>query len=144
MGRPRLHIGCNEDGCDKPHSARGLCDTHYHKLRYNNEITDIRPKVSGTNAERVQANSITEDDHTIWTGSFRGPDIPQVAASVSGGRTANLRVALWEEATGEAVPSGWTVRSRNGCPTGCVAISHLQLVPIHGGTEALVGGNAER
>jgi hypothetical protein len=130
VGRPRLYTGCKEDGCDKPHSARGLCNTHYHKLRYNNEIADIHPKVSGTAAERIQANSFTDKGHTIWTGSFRGPDIPQVAASTSGGRT-NLRVALWEEVTGETVPDGWTIRSRHNCPTGCVEIDHLQLVTIH-------------
>lgn len=33
---PRLPVRekCSEDGCDRPHAAKGLCQIHYHRAMY--------------------------------------------------------------------------------------------------------------
>jgi hypothetical protein len=33
-GRPRSTKSCSARGCDEPHVARGLCKSHYQRLRY--------------------------------------------------------------------------------------------------------------
>ena len=34
-GRKPIHIGCRVYDCDRKHTAKGLCDRHYQRLRLN-------------------------------------------------------------------------------------------------------------
>jgi hypothetical protein len=45
---------CDFDGCHKPHHAKGLCGTHYHRTKTGNEAYVRRLKK--VQAERSQAN----------------------------------------------------------------------------------------
>ena len=146
MGRPVLHVGCREPGCDRPHRARGYCSTHYQSHRKAGEF-DLRPRLLAHEADLetyLAAYTQERNGCLLWTGSFRGrfsqlrgqPPVPQVANMVH--HSANARVFLWELANpGRIVPEGYTVRGTAGsCYWSCVNPDHCAPEPIypnHGG-----------
>jgi len=44
---------CTVDGCDRPHSARGLCRTHYWRLRNHHTTSDDMPITRHTRPETL-------------------------------------------------------------------------------------------
>jgi len=44
---------CTVDGCDRPHSARGLCRTHYWRLRHHHTTSDDMPITRHTRPETL-------------------------------------------------------------------------------------------
>ena len=44
---------CTVDGCDRPHSARGLCRTHYWRLRNHHTTSDDMPITRHTAPETL-------------------------------------------------------------------------------------------
>jgi hypothetical protein len=67
-------MSCSISECERPHEARGLCSTHYYRLRTNGDPLKLRPK-GGLNArplgerfeEKVDRSRGADECH-IWTG----------------------------------------------------------------------------
>lgn len=64
MARP----GCTLDGCERPHKARGYCDTHYKRWQYQH-IT--KPRNSGRIVTR-QSFDLSQADAAWLAGLFEG------------------------------------------------------------------------
>lgn len=62
---------CAEPGCANPAHARGLCPSHYNKLRRSApDAVDVRTraKPGATLDERIAAHSTRDHGHLIWNG----------------------------------------------------------------------------
>ena len=63
---------CNVVGCGKPHAARGLCESHYKRLRRHGHIDATRPSDWGRRSKHPL--------YSIWKTLFRnngGPNVSQ-------------------------------------------------------------------
>lgn len=144
MGRPRLHEGCKEPGCDRPHRARGWCDAHYRQWRRERATDDeIRHRIMVPSVEEYfERVTLREGSCLVWTASMRRgtrskvKNIPQLGFGVGvrkGMRpTQNARVFIWNLLhPDEQVGPPNTVRARPDCRIGCVEPDHLVVEPIH-------------
>ena len=138
--RPRAApLGCSVEGCDRPHQAKGLCDTHYSRLRKTG-TTDRLPRVCGVVgcARPYQAKGFCGRHYDRWlrTGDPGSADLdaprePRPCA-VSGcdqpQRSKGCCQSHYQRWRGQGtlcpgrihrMSARWTVASRRSRPVGC-------------------------
>jgi hypothetical protein len=110
---------CQDDGCSRPHLARGFCQRHYARQRRRGLLKCL-PRVSA--AARFWSHVDRTADCWVWTaglgngyGYFR----------VDGQYVGAHRIA-WEMDNGP-VPKGRKLARRPSCPTNCVRPNHWHL-----------------
>ena len=66
MGRPKLHVKCTVEGCERDHKAKGFCWVHYNRFKRYGSTDDPKP----TPQERFHNcyTLIPETTCWIWTG----------------------------------------------------------------------------
>lgn len=105
MGRQTIPapLTCTLDGCDKPHCARGLCNTHYARARSSGALRAIKDI---PNDERFDARWQLDPDTGchVW---MRGKDSSGygVFPLSGGGDSVRAHVYAWTRANGP-VPEG--------------------------------------
>jgi hypothetical protein len=125
---------CTVPGCNAPHKARGMCNTHYHAEWTAGRIDD--PMRFYTDPDDRFNASVTLSDGVIstrpaittpcllWQG---GKDTAGQPAMRAGGVTVRVNRWVWERQNGP-IPVGAMVRRR--CKVrSCVRVDHLMLVP---------------
>lgn len=74
MGRPKINIGvCTTEGCNKPKHSRGLCNTCYKRLNYEEYGRDNRGATRQIIAPLLSLGEDGQGYITIKIGMGRGP-----------------------------------------------------------------------
>lgn len=141
-GRPRIRDPiCTIEGCDRPHRARGFCDTHYGQWYAENRDSkwvkiQHRSRPHATLIERIETLTGVVGDHWVWTGTMAQGVIPRMYSGKFNAQghpmSVNARNEIWTEILGREIPPEHTVRANGSCPKGCVKPSHLYCSPIYG------------
>jgi hypothetical protein len=101
MSRPVNLTPCSVDGCELLALKRGLCDTHYVRLRTHGD-TDLHPQFAPT-AERLAAGLVHKPNGCLeWTG---GTDKDGYGKIRVDGKSTRTHRAAWVLANG-VIPDG--------------------------------------
>ena len=116
------YSACSEEGCEKPHRARGLCGTHYYRFRNSSEFTKAdRPPIG----ERFWTKVSISAECWEWRGSLSPGGYGQFSIK-HGQSPAQAHRWAYESARG-AIPDGLVLDHlcRNRA---CVRPDHLEVV----------------
>lgn len=118
---------CTFPGCDRPHSALGLCEGHRSQTRRGRELAPLgaarKPAPGVTAAERLEACTDRSGECWLWTGSVKPDGYGQIGVD---GRVVSAHRLSYELACGP-VPKGMMLDHTCHTPL-CIRPEHLRPV----------------
>lgn len=119
---------CSIDGCGNEHKARGLCNAHYHRMKYHGTPTAGRAAV-GRPMEWLRAHINHQDDEClIWPFARMGDGTAEVRYHKKGTHAARVMCIL---AHGQ--PTTSRLHAAHNCGKGhmgCVNPKHLRWATV--------------
>lgn len=114
---------CSIDSCERPHKAKGLCDTHYNRRRRDADLyAAYHQKWPTLEAAFLAHLTPGTNDCILWTGSQVGQGYGRVNG---GGLSAYAHRYAWERANG---PILHDLEIDHTCRIHlCVNVEHLRL-----------------
>lgn len=123
-------MSCSIDGCNKPHAAVGLCDTHYHRLRrYGSTDKPPRPQRGGCKVEDCARPHVGLGYCGRHWRSFKRHGDPLAAKDGFGARRKGDGTCAFDDCP---LP----YRSHGYCP------KHYERFRVHGDPTVVVDPNA--
>ena len=116
---------CTIDNCAWAHVAKGLCSTHYDRMRRGGDMSAPVQVQFSTPADSFRERTIpvTESGCLLWTGSVDSKGYGRISLN---GMPRLVHRFAWEQATGP-IPSGMQV-DHMCWVTSCCNVDHLRLV----------------
>lgn len=127
---------CTFDGCDRKHSARGLCSVHYNQLRRGKGLSPAETRGRRTKPHRVAGYDSSNGIESCWPwlGTI---DAHGYGVVMRNGVMHKAHRYVWEESNGK-IPPGLVLDHK--CFTkACVNPSHLRAITQKQNSEHLQG-----
>lgn len=122
--------GCSIEGCERTHSCRGYCDTHYRRFRIHGDANFTTIFMAAH--ERVLRNCVRSSTGCLeYQGKARSSKGGHVRVAIRSNGKLKLKQAhrvVWEHANGP-IPEGLVVRHKCDNPI-CLEVRHLLLGTI--------------
>lgn len=126
---------CSVEGCNQPTKCRGLCCSHYDKMRRHGEAMPPR-KVSVNYDEALTNRNKTVDECLVWTGHINNEGYGHIKAK---GKVTRVHRLAWENVNGP-VPEGMILD--HICHNrACFNIDHLRLATAYDNQANRSGAN---